>query len=232
MGIFGKKKEKGAPAAPGGEPSSPVNQVLSMRQQGVPNDKIIDALKSSGFSSSQIFDAMSQADTMGAAGPITPPPPGGPGEAPPQPGMAPPPGAGDVPQFPQPAAEPHPIPPMPAQAQPAESVDRETIEEVAESIIDEKWEEISKNINKIVEWKSATETKIIKLDQQFKDLKAEFENLHKALISKVNEYDQNILNVGTEIKAMEKVFQKVLPTFTENVSELSRLTGKMKKTKK
>ncbi len=43
------------------------------------------------------------------------------------------------------------------------------------------------------------------------------------------EYDQNILNVGTEIKVMEKVFQKVLPTLTENVNELSRITKGMKK---
>jgi hypothetical protein len=72
----------------------------------------------------------------------------------------------------------------------------------------------------------------VKLEQQFQDLKADFQSLHKALIGKVNEYDQNILNVGTEIKAMEKVFQKILPTFTENVSELSRITGKVRKVHK
>ena len=42
---------------------------------------------------------------------------------------------------------------------------------------------------------------------------------------------KNILEVGTEIKAMEKVFQKVLPTFTSTVNELSRITGNLKKKK-
>jgi hypothetical protein len=30
--------------------------------------------------------------------------------------------------------------------------------------------------------------------------------------------------VGAEIKSMEKVFMKVLPAFTENVSQLSKIT--------
>jgi len=59
-----------------------------------------------------------------------------------------------------------------------------------------------------------------------------FDKLHQAIIGKIAEYDKNILNVGTEIKAMEKVFQKVLPTFTENVNELSRVTRGLRKPKK
>ena len=250
MALFGKGKKKGAqaPAAPGAPspaagPNSPVDQVMSMRQQGTPNDQIIQTLQQSGFSSSQIFDAMNQADTMGPAGPVNPPggaqpsqgapPPGG------LPGDMPPPDAGGLP--PQPPAQPGaemPPPSMPSpsmpppEQEPAPAVDQEAIEEIAESIIDEKWQEMVKNINKIIEWKDSTEIKIVKLEQQFKDLKSDFENLHKALIGKVNEYDQNILNVGTEIKAMEKVFQKILPTFTENVSELSRITGKVRKVHK
>jgi CRISPR/Cas system-associated endonuclease Cas1 len=98
------------------------------------------------------------------------------------------------------------------------------IEEIAEAIIDEKWEDLLKNINQITDWKEKTESNISKLEQELKDLKDSFDKLHKAIIGKIGEYDQNILNVGTEIKAMEKVFQKVLPAFTENVNELSRIT--------
>ena len=64
------------------------------------------------------------------------------------------------------------------------------------------------------------------------DVKADLETLHKAIVSKIGEYDKNLLDVGTEIKAMEKVFQKVLPTLTENVSELSRITRQVKLGKK
>ena len=60
------------------------------------------------------------------------------------------------------------------------------------------------------------------------DMKADLDNLHKAIVSKIGEYDKNLLDVGTEIKAMEKVFQKILPTLTENVAELSRVTRNVK----
>ena len=56
-----------------------------------------------------------------------------------------------------------------------------------------------------------------------KNLKERFESLHKGVLGKITEYDQNLTNVGTEIKAMEKVFQNILPTFTENVNKLERV---------
>ena len=60
------------------------------------------------------------------------------------------------------------------------------------------------------------------------DIRADFETLHKGILGKVGEYDQNLTNLGAEIKAMEKVFSKILPTFTENVNELSRLAKDLK----
>ncbi len=135
--------------------------------------------------------------------------------------------------------QPYPMPPPPpdqfAQGQQEQFEGGEygfgnesQIEEIAEAIIDEKWGELVKNINKIIEWKNATEARINSLDQAFKDLKHEFDKLQTAVVGKVGEYDKNILEVGAEIKAMEKVFQKVLPAFTENVNELSRIVYKVK----
>ena len=89
-----------------------------------------------------------------------------------------------------------------------------------------------KNVNKIVEWKNRAEARISSLETQMDNLKESFDQLHKAVIGKVSEYDKHILDVGTEIKAMEKVFSKVLPTFTENVHELSRITERVKTEKR
>ena len=46
------------------------------------------------------------------------------------------------------------------------------------------------------------------------DLKSDFDGLHKAILGKIGEYDKNLVNIGTDIKAMEKVFQKVIPILT------------------
>lgn len=105
-----------------------------------------------------------------------------------------------------------------------------TNEELIEAIIDEKWNDLLKDINKIVDWKSVAEKRLSSMEQEIKDLKAEFDKLHQAVVGKVGEYDKHILDVGAEIQAMEKVFAKVLPLFTEKVSDLARITDDLKAT--
>jgi len=98
------------------------------------------------------------------------------------------------------------------------------IEEVAEAIIDEKWNELVKDINKVIEWKERTDGELKRIQQEITGLKERFETLHRGVLGKISEYDQNLHAVGSEIKAMEMAFKNVLPTFTENVNKLERLT--------
>jgi len=104
----------------------------------------------------------------------------------------------------------------------------ERIEEVAEAIINEKWNELVKDINKIAEWKEQAENRLTRMEQEIVNIKQNFQNLHRGVLGKVQQYDQNIQNVGAEIKAMEKVFQDILPKFTENVNRMSRLSKEKK----
>ena len=103
-----------------------------------------------------------------------------------------------------------------------------TNEELIEAIIDEKWNDLVKDITKMIEWKAAAENRLGAMDQQLKDLKDSFDKLQQAVLGKIGEYDKHILDVGAEVQAMEKVFSKVLPIFTENVSQLSRVTDDIK----
>ena len=97
-----------------------------------------------------------------------------------------------------------------------------------EAIIDEKWNELVKDVNKIVAGKEAMGAHIERIEQRLNDLKGQFDQLHEAVIGKIGQYDKNITEVGAEVKAMEQVFSKVLPVFTENIGELSRITARMK----
>ncbi|HJX05395.1 MAG TPA: hypothetical protein VJ461_01670 [Candidatus Nanoarchaeia archaeon] len=187
----------------------PIDQVRAMRAKGFDNNQIVQALQRNGYSSTQIFDALNQAELSSGAGSFVEPPP-----------------------FPSSPSQ------EPSASQYGGGYDEsgggggmanEEVEELIESVIEEKWEELSKDITKIVEWKNEVETKISKLEQRFESLKDDFDKLHQAIIGKIGEYDKNILEVGAEVKAMEKVFSKVLPLFTENVSELARITQGLKK---
>ena len=139
---------------------------------------------------------------------------------PPPPGMPPPPGAE--------------APAMPTAGMPAVGLggDRQLMEEIAEGIIDEKWEELMKSVDKIITWKDKADRKLERMEQKVTDLKERFETLHTGVLGKIEEYDKGIKTVGSDIKAMESVFKKIIPSFTENVGKLSRLTTKMGKEKK
>ncbi|MGV8171334.1 MAG: hypothetical protein ACP5OA_01415, partial [Candidatus Woesearchaeota archaeon] len=101
-------------------------------------------------------------------------------------------------------------------------------EELIEAIIEEKWNDLVKDINKVIEWKQKADAKLIMMDQQVNDMQTQFDKLHQAIIGKVGDYDKHILEVGTQLQAMEKVFGKVLPSFIENVNELNTITQRVK----
>ncbi len=195
----------------------PLARIQQLKRRGASNNEIISALQQEGFSSTQVFDALSQA----AVAPDRPPAALNSSGA----------GRGRmVDQYGQPpmfaGGAQMQSPPSQMFGDPGET------EELIEAIIDEKWNDLLGDINKVIAWKDATESRITRMEQSITDLRAEFDKLHGAVIGKVGEYDQHILDVGAEIKAMEKVFSKVLPVFTDNVAELSRVAEQMKQAKK
>ena len=222
MPLFKKKEPEPSPTQ-----TTPTDQVMQLRQQGLTDNQIIQALQKDGFASAQIFDAMSQADIKGGVETA----PGSPAtSAAPEAAPAAPPGTPPAPGSPATSAAPAAMPemaPPPAVEEYAGVDNTERIEEIAEAIIDEKWEVLVKDIHKIVEWKDETNSKMSKIESEVSDLREDFDKLHKAIISKIDDYDKNLSDVGSEIKAMNQVFQKVLPTFTENISTLSRITKKL-----
>lgn len=194
---------------------SAINDILQMRQQGLSNNQIIQNLQRQGYNNTQIFDAMNQADTKMAVEGIQ---------------------HGTVqPQESQVLTRPPEIQPQDISSMPAATEEQSDypnsqvkIEELVETIIEEKWAELIKDVNKIIDWKTKIESKITELEAGHDSLKQSYSDLHKAIIGKVNDYDKHILEIGSDIKAMEQVFSKVLPAFTENVNKLSKIANKFK----
>jgi len=212
MGIFKAKKSDLQSG-----PDVPLDQVVAMKQQGYSNNQIIQTLQRDGYTSSQIFDAISQSELSA-----------NPGMNAMNPGMGPDPSM---------QLDPSSAVGMPMQqdygqiqpiASPAPYGGGSSSEEMIEAIIDEKWNELVRDINKVIEWKIRADAKLSQMEQQMNDLKEQFDKLHSAILGKIGEYDKNMLEVGSELQAMEKVFSKVLPQFVENVNELSRITDKVK----
>jgi hypothetical protein len=189
----------------------PVQEVVSLRGQGLSNHQIIEKLQRDGFKADVVSTAFMQADAKGGMVNV------------------------DINTYgvtnPQ-----NPMMGISSQNQQQQGgstgevlvSEKERIEELAEAIIDEKWNDLVKSIEKIAEWKDRTESRLDKIEEAMEGLKSSFSDLHKGVLGKIGDYDRNITDIGSEIKALEKVFQKILPTFTENVNELTRITKDLK----
>ncbi|MBI3032319.1 hypothetical protein HYY69_02490 [Candidatus Woesearchaeota archaeon] len=228
---FGKKEEANPQLGPPRVKGPPTDRVLDLKRKGLGNSQIIDTLQREGVDMTDIFDAMNQAEIKTGVG------------MGPNPGMM----ANEMlpeenKQFPgnniqsiaqdygqnQDYNDAQSMGNIGSQSGSPQIPGLERIEEIAEAIIDEKWNEIVKSINKIIDWKDRTEGRILKIEQQFVDLQKQFDTLHKGVLGRIGDYDRNLTTIGSDIQALEKVFQKVLPIMTENVNELSRITADMK----
>src|SRR3989344_3378848 len=107
-------------------------------------------------------------------------------------------------------------------------VSSDYIQKIAESIVEEKWDDLMSKIGDIRLWKDKVEGDITSIKQEILRTQNHFANLQKAVLGKVSEYNENITNINTEMKSLEKVFEKILQPMTDNIKELSRITEKLK----
>ncbi|MDO8555959.1 MAG: hypothetical protein Q7R96_02185 [Nanoarchaeota archaeon] len=198
------------------EKAPPLDLVRNLRQTGLSKDQIIDSLQRQGFSMQSIDDAFTQADIQGSVD-----------EAPiPQLGMQR--SALSSSDF---------IPRMPAssgpsfqqQVQLAPVVASDNVQEIVESVIEEKWRAMREELVDFSSWKDRVRTEIIAVKQELLRLENRFETLQGAVLGKVQDYDKNIADVGTEIKALEKVLSQIIQPLTQNVRDLGRITEELKK---
>ncbi|HLD79049.1 MAG TPA: hypothetical protein VJA18_00645 [Candidatus Nanoarchaeia archaeon] len=189
--------------------ASPVSEVTQLRQQGLTDDIVVDELSQRGYTQQQISEAIAQADA---------------GQGP----------AYGMPAAPDQMSSMQQEMPMPS-SQPAYQDDvsniYERIEEITESMIDERWDDLIGEVKKIVDWKNKVEEKQMKLMHDVEKLQDDFKMLHEAVLGKLDDYDSRMQAVGTDLKAVGKVFKDVIPTFVDNVKELSSIKEELKKKK-
>ncbi len=188
------------------ESQIPTEKVLQFRSQGLSNDQIVSYLQREGYKSNQIFEAFTQADLKKQLS------------------------AGNLNQQ-MPLENPMPMPGIISSGTRKSNIDSSQIQEIAEQIIDEKWDELVENINKIVEWKEHIEMELNAIKSRQDSLNEMILNVQKSMTARVEDYDKTMTEVGTDVKALTMVFQKILPGFMENVSELSKIADTMKSEK-
>ncbi len=105
---------------------------------------------------------------------------------------------------------------------------QEMIDETIEKVIEERWEKLVSGVEKVLKWKEKQEAQINLIKEDIVHLRDAMEIMEKKIIGRINSYDSNIMDVNSEIKALEKVFQKITPTLINNVNELSKIADNLK----
>lgn len=214
-----KKKDEGE--FPGGDldfppvAETPINEIIDMRGRGMTNDQIISKLKTEGFNFSQIQNAMSQAEVKSSAVP---------GPAIPLPEIKLP-GELKLPEGPKPLEESELSKPEPVQA----SGGKDNIERLLEQIIEEKWKGVTNKLDAIENWKAGIDAKMEVIDKGIASLNNRIDKVQSSAASKVDEYDRTMQDVQTEMKALEKIMGKLIPSMTDTIKELREIAEETKR---
>jgi len=204
-----------------------LDDVLKMQQRGMNDAEIIRKLVEQGYTPMQISDALNQAkikQTVASAPTTELAPSIMTEEAAPAQAVAP------APEVPVPAPETAYPYPYPYEAAAPPKIETEIIEEIAEEIVNEKWQEIKSKIVDVVEWKSYAESRVKSIDERVKRIELSLDRLQAALLGRVQEYGQNIKDLGAEMQSVEGAFGKILGPLIDNIKELNAITEKLKTT--
>ena len=87
------------------------------------------------------------------------------------------------------------------------------------------------SVGNLAIWKEKMQGDIRAVKQELLRVEERFENLQKAVLGRVEEYHKAITTVSTDVKALEKVLQRILDPLTKNIKELSKVTEKLKEKK-
>lgn len=191
----------------------PVEEALAMLKRGLTNDQITEELESKGYSIEQISDAINQATIK--IGVETP--------------------EEEVPLPDQEMQELNiPAPEQEAQYPTYPQLEErpQDIQPLVEQIVEEKWKEFLMQAGNLQVWKAKIEDDLEATKQELLRISARFDNLQTAVIGKVKDYNQDIIELGSNVKALQKVLEKILEPLTENIKELSRITEQLKKKSK
>lgn len=214
-----------------------LEQVMQLKNQGMADDQIINALQQQNISPSEINTALSQAEIKNAVTaeqPITEPPQPAnqetyaPAQAPmTQEIQAPiqevptalqdqyaqtptqPVAQGYAPQEQAPTGQEEYYP-QESYPQQGGGFDSNTIMEIAEQVFSEKTKKIENQLSELNGFKTITQTKVENIDERLKKIESMIDKLQITILEKIGSYGQNLGEIKKEMGMMQDSFGKMI----------------------
>jgi len=105
-----------------------------------------------------------------------------------------------------------------------QSMSSDEIQRLVETVVEEKWNDFQNKFGDILTWKTQVGDDLESVKQEILRLQTRLDSVQSAVIGKVSEFGRGMEDVSAEMKALEKVFEKILEPLTRNIRELNRVT--------
>jgi len=109
--------------------------------------------------------------------------------------------------------------------QPQQSLDIETVNDIAEQLIEEKTEKLDKQISGFTKFKEELQFDVEKMNERLTKIEVKFDELQMAIIKRIGEYGRDIGNISKEMHITQESFSKILDPLTDNIRALQEITG-------
>jgi hypothetical protein len=108
--------------------------------------------------------------------------------------------------------------------QPQQSLDIETVNDIAEQLIEEKTEKLEKQISAFTKFREEIQFDVQKMNERLAKIESKFDELQMAIIKKIGDYGRDIQNISKEMYLTQESFSKILDPLTDNIRALQDIT--------
>jgi len=109
---------------------------------------------------------------------------------------------------------------------PAAGADTETISEIAEQVVSEKFNEYKAKTGDMVSFKNSIQEKVSDIDERLKRIENSIEKLQQAIIGKVGEFGENSAMIHKDLENLHGTMSKMMNPLVDNFNELRKIAGK------
>ncbi len=105
----------------------------------------------------------------------------------------------------------------------------EAFEEIAESIIEERWRTFMEKIGDVQGWKERVDREIDRIEKRIDKIDDSLRSIHAAMLEKVDEYGKGVKDLGTDVKAMGKAFSGIMQPIMKHAKEVKSAADNVEK---
>jgi len=109
--------------------------------------------------------------------------------------------------------------------QPPQSLDIETVNDIAEQLIEEKTEKLEKQISVFTQFREEIQFDVQRMNERLSKIESKFDELQMAIIRKIGDYGRDIQNISKEMYMTQESFSKIIDPLTDNIKALQEITG-------